>query len=106
MESPNQNDSGNETERMMAKFINAHPEFAAKKFSTEEIRQASALVNAQEMSVDEDLLQRALEARLSVRGTEGNMPIMDNTDTMIGVANSMGEARKIVRGENENRGAM
>ena len=101
IESPGQ--GNNATERMMEEFIKGHPKYEALGFSKEEVAQAAALVNAQGAPVDEGLLQRALEARFSVRGAEGQMAVTDGTDTVIGVTDSMEGARKMVRKNNEGR---
>jgi len=93
-------------EGMITSFINGHPEYAKENFTQEEIRQAAILVSARDISVAEDMLQRALDARLAVRGVKENTPVINNQDAVIGMASTPEEARTMYRRDNETRDSM
>ncbi len=87
----------------MYALINKDPELLEKKFSPEEVRKAASLISDRTDGLDEDLLRRALNARFAVRVTGGKIPVINNEDSVIGMASSMEEARKMSREDNETR---
>lgn len=90
-------------EGMMSAFINNHPEYKEKNFTSEEIHQAAELIKARDANVAENMLQRALDARLAVRGVKENTPVINNQDAVIGMASTPEEARMMYRRDNETR---
>ena len=90
MESPGQNGG---IEAMMSAFIEKHPEYKEKNFTQGEIHQAAELIKARDANVAENMLQRALDARLAVRGVGERKPVTDDTDTVVDMARSAEEAK-------------
>lgn len=102
MESPKQG-----TEEMMYAFINKYPKLAEEKFSRDEIHQAAVLLDAKiaisSGSIDEDMIRQFLDARLNMRGVAEKIPVINNEDNVIGMADSIEEAKKMSREDNETR---
>lgn len=91
---------GGDTEKMLAKFAGAHPEYA--DLSPDEIRQAAELVNAHHAVSSEETLRDALNARLSVRESEGKVPVKNDFDEVIGMA-SPGQGREMYKKDKGER---
>ena len=103
MESPGQNGG---IEAMMSAFIENHPEYKEKNFTQGEIHQAAELVAARDVgAADEDILQRALDARLAVRGVGERKPVTDDTGTVVDMARTPEEAKIKMFRENNERAA-
>jgi hypothetical protein len=89
-------------------FIETHSEYAS--VSADEVRTATMLIadrfaiSGKSMEdIDDDVVQRALEARLTVRGTGEKIPVLDSQGMVIGTASSPIEAKEMARRENEAR---
>ncbi len=90
-------------EQMVTTFIAKHPEYAEKQFSADEIRQVAALIEEHGNDSVEDVVQKALDARLTVRDVAGKAPVINDKDEVIGMARSIEEGKQIYR-EDKMRG--
>ena len=105
MESLGQSDG---IERRMSAFIESHPEYKKMNFTQGEIHQAAELIVARDTSAaDEDILQRALDARLAVRGVGEKKPVTNNEDMVVDMAHTPEEAKiNMFRRNNETGSAL
>ncbi len=90
-------------EGLMSAFIDNHPEYKEKNFTREEIHQAAELIKNRDASSVQEMLQRALDARVAVRGVKEKMPVINNRDAVIGIGSTLEEARAMYRKDNETR---
>ncbi len=103
MESSGQNGG---IEGLMSAFIDNHPEYKEKNFTREEIHQAAELIKNRDAGSVQEMLQRALDARVAVRGVKENTPVINNQDVVIGMASTPEEARTMYRKDNEARNSI
>ncbi len=109
IESPKQGGPENQSEgveeRLVA-FIEEHPEYADRDFSQKEIHQAAELISGKDFSADEDVIRRALDARLSVRETGEKVPVIDNYGRVVGMAENKEDAKRIVSEDSRTHDSM
>lgn len=89
---------------VFAKAYSEHADSSPEEIHTAAILMATRLINSGKSAedMDDDMMQRALEARRSVRGSE-KIPVWDSQGVVVGTASSPSEAKEMARRENEAR---
>lgn len=94
-------------EEKLRAFIDTRQDYKEANFSQDELREATSLmatrIHDSHENIDDEMIQRMLDARLDVRKTVGKIPVLDNEGGVIGMADSIEKAKKMTRQNNETR---
>ena len=96
-------------EALMSAFIENHPEYKKQNCTRDEIHQAAELIKARDANAatKEEMLQRALDARLAVRGIGERKPVTDDKDAVVDMARTPEDAKiRMFRKNNEASGSL
>jgi len=89
---------------VFVKAYSEHADSSPEEIHIAAILMATRLINSGKSAedMDDDMMQRAFEARRTVRGSE-KIPVWDSQGVVVGTASSPNEAKEMARRENEAR---